>query len=159
MSAPASPPPSGGPVTGSLERIRNEIGRLVDDAWTSGERAMDAIGLRRTSFPALDIIEHTDRVHVAVDLPGVAPESIDVSIVGNMLTVQGIYSTILTEGGVSHLSERPRGAFKRLVPLPASVNSEDIRAESRNGVLQISVGKLETAKPRKIPVTAPTPIC
>jgi HSP20 family protein len=153
----AAPPPSG-PVTGSLEKIRNEIGRLVDDAWTSGERAMDAIGLRRTAFPAVDIIEHADRVHVAVDLPGVAPESIDVSIVGNMLTILGTYSTILTEGGTSHLSERPRGAFKRMVPLPASVNSEDIRAESRNGVLQISVGKLETAKPRKIPVTAPHPM-
>ncbi|QDT56123.1 18 kDa heat shock protein [Caulifigura coniformis] len=147
-----------GPVTGSLERIRSEIGRLVDDAWTSGERAMDAIGLRRTSMPAIDVIEHADRVHVAVDLPGVTPESIDVSIVGNMLTVQGSYATILTEGGTTHLSERPRGTFKRLVPLPASVNSEDVRAESRNGVLQISVGKIETAKPRKIPVSGAQPM-
>ncbi len=153
MSAPAS-----GPVTGSLEKIRTEIGRLVDDAWTSGERAMDAIGLRRTSCPAVDVIEHPDRVHVAVDLPGVSHESIDVSIVGNMLTVQGMYAAILTEGGVTHLSERPRGSFKRLIPLPASVNAEDVRAESRNGVLQISVGKLETAKPRKIPVTGPQPM-
>jgi len=153
MSAPAS-----GPVTGSLEKIRTEIGRLVDDAWTSGERAMDAIGLRRTSCPAVDVIEHPDRVHVAVDLPGVSHESIDVSIVGNMLTVQGMYAAILTEGGVTHLSERPRGSFKRSIPLPASVNSEDIRAESRNGVLQISVGKLETSKPRKIPVTGPQPM-
>lgn len=153
MSAPAS-----GPVTGSLERIRTELGRLVDDAWTSGERAMDAIGLRRTSFPALDVIEHADRVHVAIDLPGVSPESIDVSIVGNMLTVQGMYAAILTEGGVTHLSERPRGTFKRLVPLPATVNSDDVRAESRNGVLQISVGKVETAKPRKVPVTGSQPM-
>ncbi len=153
MSASAS-----GPVSGSLDRIRNEIGRMVDDAWSSGERAMDAIGLRRTSCPAIDVIEHPDRVHVAVDLPGVAPESIDVSIVGNMLTVQGSYAAILTEGGVSHLSERPRGTFKRLVPLPASVNSEDVRAEARNGVLQISVGKVETAKPRKIPVSGGQPM-
>ncbi len=147
-----------GPVTGSLERIRNEIGRMVDDAWTSGERAMDAIGLRRTSCPAVDVIEHPDRVHVAVDLPGVAADTIDVTIVGNMLTVQGTYAAILTDGGVSHLSERPRGPFKRSIPLPASVNAEDIRAESRNGVLQISVGKVETAKPRKIPVTSPAPM-
>jgi HSP20 family protein len=153
----ASPPPTG-PVTGSLEKIRNEIGRLVDDAWTSGERAMDAIGLRRSAFPAVDIIEHADRVHVAVDLPGVGPEAIDVSIVGNMMTVQGSYSAVLADGGTSHLSERPRGAFKRMIPLPASVNSEDIRAESRNGVLQISVGKIETAKPRKIPVTPSQPM-
>jgi HSP20 family protein len=154
MSAPAS-----GPVTGSLDRIRNELGRLVDDAWSQGERAMDMIGLRRTSSPAVDVIEHPDRVHVAVDLPGVAPDSIDLSIVGNMLTVQGTYSTILTEGGVTHLSERPRGPFKRMVPLPATVNSDDIRAESRNGVLQISVGKVETAKARKIPVgSVPTPM-
>jgi HSP20 family protein len=153
-----NPSPTG-PVTGSLERIRNEIGRLVDDAWTSGERAMDAIGLRRTSMPAVDIIEHIERIHIAVDLPGVAPESIDVSIVGNMLTVQGIYAAVLSEGGVTHLSERPRGSFKRSIPLPTSVNAEDVRAESRNGVLQVSVGKVETAKPRKIPVMGGGPVC
>ena len=146
--------PSTGPVTGSLDRIRNEIGRLVDDAWSSGERAMDAIGLRRPSSPAVDVVEHAERVHLTVDLPGVAPEGIDVSIVGNMLTISGAYASILTEGGQTHLSERPRGAFKRLVPLPASVNADDVRAESRNGVLQISVGKVETAKPRKIAVTS-----
>jgi HSP20 family protein len=106
----------------------------------------------------VDVVEHADRVHVTVDLPGVAPESIDVSIVGNMLTIQGTYAAVLTEGGVTHLSERPRGSFKRLVPLPASVNSEDVRADSRNGVLQVSVGKVETAKPRKIPVTGPQPM-
>ena len=153
MSAPAS-----GPVTGSLDRIRNEIGRLVDDAWTSGERAMDAIGLRRPSTPAVDIVEHPDRVHIAVDLPGVVPEGIDVSIIGNMLTITGAYATILTEGGVSHLSERPRGPLKRSIPLPVSVNGDDVRAESRNGVLQISVGKVETAKPRKIQVASSTPL-
>jgi HSP20 family protein len=142
-----------GPVSGSLERLRQEIDRVVESAWTQGERAMDVIGLRRSSCPAVDIIEHPERVQVAIDLPGVIPDAIELSIVGNMLTVQGTYAPLAGEGSQVHLSERPHGSFKRSVPLPASVNADDIRAESRHGVLHVSVGKVETAKSRRIPVT------
>jgi HSP20 family protein len=146
-----------GPIGGSLERLRTEIDRIVESAWSQGERAADFIGIKRGTCPAVDIVEQSERVQIAIDLPGVAAESIDLSIIGNMLTVQGSYPPSIAESGQSHLSERPRGTFKRSVPLPASVNADDIRAESRNGVLYVSVGKSDGAKPKRIAVTsAPT---
>ncbi|MBX3441781.1 MAG: Hsp20/alpha crystallin family protein [Planctomyces sp.] len=126
---------------------------MVESALNQGGRAMDAIGFRRPCTPAVDVTEQPERVHVAVDLPGVLPDAIELSIVGNMLTVHGSYPASTAEGGQTHLSERPHGSFKRLIPLPASVNADDIRAESRHGVLYISVGKVETAKARRIPVS------
>ena len=143
-----------GPVTSSLEKVRQEIDRIIEGAWTQGERAADMIGLRRSSCPAVDVDEHPERIQVTIDLPGVPADAIDLAIVGNMLTVQGAYPPAAREGIQTHQSERPRGTFKRSIPLPATVNADDIRAENRNGVLSISIGKLETAKSKRIPVSS-----
>lgn len=145
---------STGPVSGSLERLRQEIDRVVESAWSQGERAADFIGLRRSSCPAVDVIEQADRVNVSIDLPSVSPEAVELTLVGNMLTVQGTYPPAQADGAQTHLSERPKGTFKRSIPLPASVNPDDIRAETRHGVLHVSIGKTESTRPRKISISA-----
>ena len=61
-------------------------------------------------------------VLVLIDVPGLGPEQLDLSLAGNMLTIQGAFpASAAADADHVHLRERPAGAFKRCVPLPASV--------------------------------------
>lgn len=148
-----------GPFRTPADRMRQEFERWLEAAWNQGERAIDAIGLRpgRPAGPAIDVIERPESVVLYIDVPGLGPEQIDLSLAGNMLTVQGDFPPRGdAEGGQVHLRERPSGSFRRCVPLPASVDPESISAECRLGLLQVTIAKSEREKARKIPVrTAP----
>lgn len=156
---PADNPMHEGPLRSSAERLREELDRWLDVAWVQGERAMDAMGIRgRLTGPAMDVIERPDSILILVDVPGISPEQLDVSVAGNLLTVASVHpAPILAtdESLVRH--ERPQGAFKRSIPLPASVDAESITAECTLGVLRIRVAKTEREKTRRVPVRAGEP--
>jgi HSP20 family protein len=158
----AAPRPEG-PLAASVEKLRHELDRWMDAAWSQGERAMDRFGIRgRPWAPAADLIEDADSVRVLMNLPGLAAEDIDLTLTGHMLTVSGMLpGSDLCETSESLLCERPCGEFRRSIPLPASVEPETITAESRNGVLTVLIRKTEKEKARKVPVRssepAPTP--
>jgi HSP20 family protein len=148
-------PQGEGPLRASAERLRHELDRWMEAAFSQGERAMDAMGLRmgRAWGPGIDMIERPDSVLVLANVPGIDPDRIDLSLAGNMLTLQGEFPTIEAGSGETpHAQERPRGTFRRSIPLPTSVNPETIRAECRLGVLYVTIGKVEKEKARKIPV-------
>ena len=150
-----SAPRPEGPLSQSVERLRSELDRWLDAAWSQGERAMDAIGIRggRPWTPPIDVIENSDSVRVLMNLPGVETADIDLTLTGHMLTVSGVLPEIdLGVKGECHQSERPVGEFRRSIPLPASVNPETIKATCRHGVLMVTVAKDEQQKARKVPV-------
>jgi len=154
----AAPRPEG-PLAASIERLRGELDRWVETAWNQGERAMETIGIRgRNWTPPIDVVESPESVQVLIDLPGVAPEGIDLTLAGHMLTVSGVVPALdLGSGGEQHVGERPHGEFKRSIPLPASVAPETISAAHAHGVLTVTIRKTEQERARKIPVQASAP--
>ncbi len=139
-------------LTSSVERLRHELDRWLDVAWTQGERAMDQLGIKggeRDWCPPIDVVETGDAVHVDVELPGIDPDSVEVTLAGHMLTITAPISSAKQEGQVRR-RERPRGRFKRSIPLPVSVNPEEVNAESRHGLLSIRIAKTETAKVKHV---------
>ncbi len=157
-----SPDPrhSEGPLRSSAERFREELDRWMEAAWSQGERAMDVMGIRgRMSGPAVDIIERPDAVIVVAEVPGLTPEQLDVTLAGNLLSIQGTYpAPILTVDETLQRQERPQGAFKRTIPLPACVDPETIHAESRLGVLRVTINKAEREKARRVPIRSLEPM-
>ncbi|REJ96656.1 MAG: Hsp20/alpha crystallin family protein [Planctomycetota bacterium] len=144
-----------GPLRSSAERLRQELDRWMDAAWTQGERAIDAIGLRteRPSGPLVDIVERTESILVLINVPGLNPDQIQLTLAGNMLTVQGNFPlTAAGESGEVKLSERPQGHFRRSIPLPVAVDPESISAECRLGVLEVTITKSAQEKTHHIPV-------
>ncbi len=144
-----------GPLASSLERMRQELDRWIDSARSQGGKALDVFGFRgeKTIVPKLDLIETADDIRVVMDLPGVDPNLIQVTIIGNMLTIKGHKPPTPTHADQTvHLNERSQGDFERSIPMPTPVNSENISAESKNGVLTVLLMKSETAKSRQIPV-------
>lgn len=101
--------------------------------------------------PAVDIIEHPDRFDVLADLPGVAPDAIEISLDGNMLSVSG-ERPASQPGSRQHLGERQAGRFYRSFTLPVSVDGDAIAAHTTQGVLQLRIPKKPEVQPRRVDV-------
>ena len=103
--------------------------------------------------PALDISERKDAYLVTVELPGLKPEDLDITMEDGLLTIQGERQfTSESSEQQFHRVERRYGAFRRSITLPAHVMAEGIEASFEDGVLQILVPKAEEAKPKRIQV-------
>jgi HSP20 family protein len=103
--------------------------------------------------PALDISERKDAYLVTVELAGLNPEDLDITMEDGLLTIQGERKfTQESSEQQFHRVERRYGAFRRAITLPAHVMAEGIEASFEDGVLQILVPKAEEATPKRIQV-------
>lgn len=100
----------------------------------------------------MDAYRRDDNVWVHIDLPGVAADSIDISVERNVLTVTAERSTAREEGDRSYLAERHRGTFRRQVNLGEGLDADGIEADYHDGVLTLRVPVAQQAKPRKIEI-------
>ena len=112
-----------------------------------------AVGTRRGAFPDVDVWRNDDGVVVVAQLPGMAPESIDVLVEENMLTVGGEIVGQQTEGRF-HRRERTIGRFRRCLKLPFAVDADGTVASYENGVLTVKLARPAEEKPRRINVAA-----
>lgn len=90
---------------------------------------------------------------VQFDLPGVAPDSIDLNVERNVLTVRAERHPDYDEGAEVQVSERPRGVFSRQLFLGDTLDTDTIQANYEAGVLTLRIPVAEQAKPRKIAIT------
>jgi HSP20 family protein len=100
----------------------------------------------------MDAIRRDNEVELRFDLPGIDPESIDVSVDRGVLTVKASRNEEYTEGEKPVIRERVMGSYVRRVRLSDAVDAENIEAGYTDGVLTVHVPVAETAKPRKIEV-------
>ena len=100
----------------------------------------------------MDAIRRENEVELRFDLPGIDPESIDVSVDHGVLTVKASRNEEYTEGEKPVIRERVMGSYVRRVRLSDAVDAEKIEAGYTDGVLTVHVPVMETAKPRKIEV-------
>lgn len=104
--------------------------------------------------PAVDVFENETEVVLKADLPEVDQKDIDVKIENGTLTLKGERKFEKAEDQKGyHRLERSYGSFVRYFTLPETVNPEAVKAEYKNGVLTIRLGKTELAKPKSIQVT------
>lgn len=148
-------------VNNTVEKFKQEIDRLVDMTWSQGERALGAFRQFRSDdgplTPAVDLINSSDTLVVVVDLPGLTAEQVELTLVGNMLTLRSATPELqLQEGDRLQVRERPFGKIERTVALPVPVNAEHVEAEMRNGVLRVTMQKATSARSIQIAVHGDT---
>ncbi|MGC1274717.1 MAG: Hsp20/alpha crystallin family protein [Planctomycetaceae bacterium] len=145
-----------GPLQSSIDKMRAEMERLVEMARERGGRALDAVGIKnppRPDFPAIDLTETNDALHLVADLPGVDAELLDLNITGPLLRLRGtVGPAAIGPGGALHRSERYLGSFERMLTLPCTVDADQAHAELRHGVLHVRLPKVATEVGQKIPV-------
>ena len=109
----------------------------------------------RTNYMPADAYRQGDKFYLHIDLPGIDPDSIDVTVEKNTLTVSAERKWE-TEGDEQIvLNERPTGTFSRQFFLGESLDTDSIEAGYDHGVLTMAIPVAETAKARKIAVNAP----
>jgi HSP20 family protein len=106
---------------------------------------------------AIDVRTTPDALVVEAALPGVKPEDVDISILGDTLTISGRTSqeTSNDEDGYTYREIR-RGSFSRTLTLPRGVKSDAAQARFDNGMLELTIPKAEEAKPRQIKISPMT---
>lgn len=102
---------------------------------------------------ATDVVETSDDVRVTMEIPGIDPNEIDITIDNNVLRISGEKRAVQSEGeGAYRLTERRYGRFERAFVLPRDVRADAVDARYENGVLTVMLPKREEAKPRKVEV-------
>jgi HSP20 family protein len=135
-----------------IGQLQTEINRLFSSLG-DGESSGATAGW----VPPVDIYEHGDRFQLYMDLPGVDPNSVEITLEGGVLTVGGERTHFATrddDHGELRRNERGQGRFYRRFVLPDTVDSERVRATNRHGVLELTIPKQAKALPRRIKVAA-----
>jgi HSP20 family protein len=108
---------------------------------------------RREWTPSLDVSETKNNIVVKAEAPGVDPKDIDISLMGDVLTIKGEKRQEKEEKDQNyHRVERSYGVFTRSVRLPQEVQSDKIEASYKNGILKITLPKSEEAKKKEIKI-------
>ena len=106
-----------------------------------------------SEFPAFNVWGTNDQVIVTSEIPGIDPNSIDISVSGTTLTVRGLRDPEQAEKGASyHRRERWYGKFSKTIELPFTTEAEKVEARFSKGILYITLPRSETEKPRKVRV-------
>ena len=111
-------------------------------------------GNSRTQFMPADAYRKGDRFYLHVDLPGVDPDSIDLTVEKNTLAISAERRWERDEDDQVLLNERPAGSFSRQFFLGESLDTDAIEAGYDHGVLTVAIPIAETAKARKIAVSS-----
>jgi len=104
--------------------------------------------------PSFDVKENKDGYVFRADLPGVREEDLDIALTGNRLTISGKREQERHEqGDTYYASERSYGSFSRAFTLPDGTDAENVKADLKNGVLEVIVPKKPEVQPRKIAIS------
>jgi len=137
--------------SGELVTLRGAIDHLFQESFVRPWAALFPSGTRIGM--ALDVYDQDDKIVVEATMPGVKPEDIDIRIQGDVLTIR---SEAKQEKEVSKdrysYKERSYGAVQRSLTLPSSVNADQAEAKLDNGVLKLSLPKVEQQRAKSVKV-------
>jgi HSP20 family protein len=131
------------------------LNSMLDDAFASWPSLGENGSVTSAWIPAVDVVENKEGVRITVELPGVKPEDVKLSVENSVLTIRGEKrATYEEKTDRMHRFERQYGSFERTFSLPSTVDVEHIDARYDNGVLTVDLPKAERAKPKQIEIKA-----
>ena len=137
-------------------RTRSPFGHVFDDFladFTDEFARWPELWREGRFMPAMDVTEDEKGYAVTAEVPGMSREDLEVSVHDGVLTIQGEkkHEEESAEAG-RHVYERRYGRFERHIRLPESVDAEGVAAECRDGVLRLTLPKVEPVKPKSIEI-------
>jgi HSP20 family protein len=133
-----------------MVRMSDAMDRLFDNIYGGGWRNNELF-----DSPSVDLYQTENEIVVKASLPGMKADDIQISVVGDVLTLRG--ETKMEEEvkeASYHIRERRSGSFARSMPLPSAVQADKAKAEFENGVLTLTLPKAEEMRPKTITVKA-----
>jgi HSP20 family protein len=135
----------------SMMNVRDEMDRILEDFMGRTQRSGEAF--EGDWYPAMDISETDKDVVASIELPGLNKDDIKVNVQNDVLSVSGEKKQEKTEASENvHRVERTYGSFRRTVRLPVEVDSGKVKASYKDGLLKVTLPKVESKKPKEIPI-------
>lgn len=126
-----------------MSRLQREMNSIMD-SYRQGSR---------TGFPALNVWANQEHAVVTAELPGVEPDNLDISVVGETVTISGNRPLPETGDDVTwHRHERWHGEFSRSMQLPFRIDVENVDATFKDGVLKVTLPRAAEDRPQRISV-------
>jgi HSP20 family protein len=140
-----------------MAALHREIDRAFDDFTPPMEPSFPMAflpGRLARAYPLINLNEDKDQIYVEAMAPGLDPESLNLTVVHNTLTISGEKRGAPTEipSEAFHREERASGKFVRTITLPVEIDDSKVTAEYKNGLLLITLPKSEKGKPKQINV-------
>lgn len=134
----------------TLNEMRRDLDRVFEGFQVAPPRGfwLDA----GAAFPALNVWDNGAELLIEAEIPGVKREDLDISVIGNELTLRGRRVSVNGENTTYHRRERASGEFTRTITLDAEIDADKVEALLKDGVLTLRLPKAESAKPRQIAV-------
>jgi len=133
-----------------------DVGKTLEEMDRMFGQMGQPLGVRsvpRGTFPAINIYEQDNGIVLMAEVPGVKPEQLDLTVLGDSVTLKGQrQEEELPDGERFYRRERPAGSFDRTVTLPEAVNPDSVQAQYKDGVLKVRMEKAEQAKAKKITI-------
>jgi HSP20 family protein len=131
-----------------LDRMRRQFERLFDS-----DLGMQPGLIGSGVFPQINLTEDAHRFYLRAELPGMAPDQLDIQATGKNLSLSGERKIEVEDDGVRyHRRERDAGKFSRVIALPSDIDPDRIEAKLEHGLLTIRVPKAAAVKPRQITI-------
>ena len=131
-----------------FRRLEREMDQLFSNGpWSGGIRASG-----RGSYPPINVGVTPERIDVYLFAGGVDPNQLEITLHQNLLTIKGERRPMREEGAQYYRRERFDGEFHRAVNLPDDADPERVDASYKDGVLHVSIQRLESAKARQIEI-------
>lgn len=137
-----------------MDMLRREFDQLFRGFGRPSAGGAFLPGLGTGDYPRINLSEDEDNYYLTALLPGIDPEQIELNLLQGTLSLSGERHSVDVDGATWHRRERGAGRFMRTIELPEAVNSEQIEAEYRHGVLYVTLQKPQQMKPKKISVRA-----
>jgi HSP20 family protein len=136
-----------------LMSLRQAMDKLFEDSFVRPSRGVAALG--EVAAPALDVYQTPTEIVVKAALPGLKPEEVSIDITGETLTIKGESKAEQEIKKEDYLyQERRYGAYSRSVVLPSGLKTDKAEATMEDGILTLTIPKVEEVKPKKISVKA-----
>lgn len=134
----------------SLEHLHDEFDRMVDRVFGQGDPEFLSGDL---FAPPVDVVEKGDQIRVRMEIPGLDAEDLDVQVEGDRLIISGEKKEEeKDEKDNTWRYECRYGSFRRVIPLPARVDSGGVKAKFRRGVLRLKLPKTKASETQKVVV-------
>lgn len=132
-----------------VRRLEQELDELLGSgtSWSTGIRSTPG-----GTFPAINVGSSDEQLTVYAFAPGIDPKSLGIQIHQNLLSISGTRAESPAQGATCYRQERFHGEFHRTLTLPDDVDPDKVQAHYREGILEITVKRRESAKPRQITV-------
>jgi HSP20 family protein len=133
-----------------MNSLQRQLNRLFDDTLTANN--WEDFG-NLSKFPAAEITEHDDALHLKLEVPGMEAKDLDIQVMADRVAITGERkSETKSENNGNVRSEFRYGKFQRVIPLPVRIQNTNVTAQYKDGILNLTLPKSEEEKNKVVKV-------